>query len=354
MIGAQVVHKVFGEGVVIGCTEGYIRIRFAAGEKEFPYLRAFDGFLSTKDPEILAELDRLRKAAAEEQARLEEEARRAEEARKADLARQEELSSVVVDRRRTAGSRGRNTWSYGSEGPNIAVKCNFCDGGRSEDCVGFRGCCSDQVISYNIDKAKHVWCSTDSECRKYYDRKITRRELEERCSCYESRMLQDWKCCAGVIRNGLDAGKPMTLRNVRKGSLAFMTTRDPGAADTSRYIFGVFLIDEYFEGDDREEGYVVCHSKWRIELKPDEAHKILFWNYYANRNAPERMVFGSGLHRYLSDIRAAQILRDIARVKKDEAEKTFAQEFFEYYCDKAGIEADELPAPSGALRRQSD
>ena len=294
---------------------------------------------------MLAELEKFRQAVREEQAR------KKEEARQAELARQEELARIAAERRTAAARSERTSRNYRPKDPNIAVKCNFCDGGSSEDCLGFRGCCSDQVIIYNIDKAKHVWCSTDSECRKYYDRKITRRELEERCACYESRMLRDWKCFAGVIRNGLDAGKPMKLRNVRKGSLAFMTTRDPGAADCSRYIFGVFLIDEYFEGDDREEGYVVCHSKWRIELRPDEARQILFWNYYANFNAPEKIVFGSGLHRYLSDIQAAQILRDIVRVKKDAAEKAFAQEFFEYYCEKTGIEPDELPEPSGALRR---
>ena len=95
----------------------------------------------------------------------------------------------------------------------------------------------------------------------------------------------------------------------------------PNTASILANIFGVFLIDEYFAGDDREEGYVVCHSKWRIELRPDEARQILFWNYYANRNAPERIVFGSGLHRYLSDIRAAQILRDIIQVKKQKCRK---------------------------------
>ena len=54
-----------------------------------------------------------------------------------------------------------------------------------------------------------------------------------------------------------------------------MTTRDPDLAESSRYVFGVFLIDEYFEGDQEECGYVISHSKWRIELKPDEAHQML-------------------------------------------------------------------------------
>ena len=77
---------------------------------------------------------------------------------------------------------------------------------------------------------------------------------------------------------------------------------------------------------------------------------MLFWNYYVNQNAPGQVVFGSGLHRYLSDIKAAQILRDIARVKQDAEEKTFAEEFFAHFCGLAGIDGGSLPEPRGALR----
>ena len=86
-------------------------------------------------------------------------------------------------------------------------------------------------------------------------------------------------------------------------------------------------------------------------MTPGEAHQMLFWNYYFNQNAPEKMVFGSGLHRYLSDIKAAQILRDIVKVKRDEAEKQFAQEFLEHFCETVGISIDSIPTPAGALRR---
>ena len=91
--------------------------------------------------------------------------------------------------------------------------------------------------------------------------------------------------------------------------------------------FAVFLVDESHEGDNRDAGYVTTNSEWKIELTPTEAHKILFWNYYINQNAPQKIVFGSGLHRYLSDEQAAQILRDIITVKVSPKEKEFAQHF---------------------------
>ena len=352
MIGAKVIHKAFGEGTVTGRTDGYVKVRFAAGEKEFPFPQAFDGFLRTEDSALLEELERLREAARKEQARREEETRKAEEARRAEQARQEELARIAAERKLAASGTEKVARNYKPEGSNLAFKCNRCDGGRSEDCVGFRGVCSDQMIFYNIGRAQHVWCGGNSRCRQYYDRKITRKQLDEESDfiCYEARMLLDWKCQAGSVETGIDSGKLKTLRNVREGSLAVMTTRDPDTADYSRYIFGVFLIDEYFEGDQEECGYVAGHSKWRIELKPDEARQVLFWNYYVNKNAPEKMVFGSGLFRYLSDVKAAQILRDIVRVKQDAEEKAFAEEFYNHFCGLTGIDGDSLPEPRGALR----
>lgn len=352
MIGTKVIHKAFGEGIVKAFSEAYITVLFAAGEKMFPYPRAFDGFLSTDNPALLADLEERKRIELEEKTRLEEENRLAELKRQEEKARREKFARAAaeVHWKNVSGREKPVIRNYGAEGSNIAVKCNFCDGGSSEECVGFRGVCSDECIRYNIERAKHVWCSTDSQCRKYYDGKITRKEIGMTFACYESKMLVDWKCYAGVIRNGYDSGRPMKLLNVKKDRLAVLTTRDPNTNDRARYIFAVFLIDEYFEGDGKNEGYVQCHSRWHIELKPDEAHQMLFWNYYVNQNAPERVVFGSGLHRYLSDIKAAQILRDIVRVKKNDEKKAFAEEFFAHFCGLAGIDENNLPEPRGALR----
>ena len=353
MAGEKVRSKAFGEGTVKALSGPYITIIFSIGEKDFPFPNAFDGFLSTEDTGLLAEIERRKKANKEEEARLENEARLAEEARRKEQARQAERIAAAAQARMQeaseAGKKPRKT--NAPEGPNLAFKCNFCDGGRSKDCVGFRGVCSDQCIDYNIEEAKHVWCASDSPCKKYYDRIITRKELDstDEMVCYESRILTDWKFFAGVVQYGYNSGRPMKFKQSRENSLAILTTRDPDTPDTRRYIFAVFLIDEYFDGDERDSGYVACNSKWRIELRPDEAHQILFWNYYWNQNAPQKAVFGSGLHRYLSDIKAAQILRDIIAVRKSPDEKAFATEFFEHFCKIAKIKCEDLPEPRGAL-----
>ncbi|MDE7097743.1 MAG: hypothetical protein K2O60_01180 [Ruminococcus sp.] len=167
--------------------------------------------------------------------------------------------------------------------------------------------------------------------------------------CYESAMLRDWKASAGCIQTGMDKGKPMKLLKVQYNSLAILTTRNPYDEEYKRFIFAVFLVDKNFEGDSRETGYVTTNSKWKIELTPQEAHKMLFWNYYVNENAPKKVVFGSGLHRYISDNQAVQILKDIVEVKEKPNEKDFAQEFLHHYCTVNGIDIDEVSSPNGAL-----
>ena len=82
------------------------------------------------------------------------------------------------------------------------------------------------------------------------------------------------------------------------------------------------------------------------------AEKILFWNYYACPNAPEVVKFGSGLHRYLSDMQAAQILKDIVAVKTDKQEKAFAEEFLIEFCNRVGLDVNEISEKEGALIKQ--
>ena len=114
-------------------------------------------------------------------------------------------------------------------------------------------------------------------------------------------------------------------------------------------IFGVFLVDESYEGDNQAEGYVTTTSKYKLKLTPDEANKILFWNYHKNSKDEGTARWSSGLYRYISDITSAQILRDIAEVKKNSSDAELAKEFFEYYCKVNNVDINSLPQNNGVL-----
>ena len=350
MIGRQVKHKSFGLGTIIGCEAGRITVDFSGTKRLFQFPEAFERFLTTDDA-VLHNLvaDAFRKK-TEARQKAEEELQKAKEAEQAKMLRAAQAYSDVPFPV-SANPLPSKKQLLGTEN-SIAFKCNFCDGGSSETRIGFCGKCSDWMIHYNIEKAKHVWCSTGSICKKYYDMRISRKELDdyvepngEYTACYESDLFDKWKMYAGIYQNGERAGKSIRMTKVDRGGLAVLTTRRPSDREQDRFIFAVYMVDSAFRGDDKNEGWVSADPVWRIELAPGQAEKILFWKYYFNRKKTDKIVFGSGLYRYLTDIESAQILRDIAIVKDDD----FSKAFFIHFCEVHGIEPGNLVAPSGAL-----
>ena len=343
LMGQTIIHKAWGDGKVIDQSPAYIKIQFAIGVKPFQYPDAFEKFLECVDlnvqETILSEL----RAKREQEARL--------------------LQSQVQNR--MVNSVGGTSQSYRDSHPkkktypkeNIAFKCNFCDGGKKVNGIGYRCACSDALIKYNIEEAHHSWCcSDDSPCRQYYDGLIDRRALDSYAKagefvCYESQMLREWTAFAGFVLNGVNKGRPKKLNNVQANSLAILTSREPYESEQDRFIFAVFLVDETYEGDNRDEGYVTTQSKYKLSLPLAQAKKMRFWNYYYNENAPEKATWSQGLHRYITDDQAVCILRDFVRLKANTSESGLAAEFLEYYCKINGMDVHNLPVPDGALTR---
>ena len=329
----KVMHKAFGTGVVTEQTDSLVTITFNVGEKKFQYPTAFKQFLvlcdSSLQENIIEEINAMEREKA------------AQAAKQAPITRE---VTTVQKKKRTRAAR-----------PNIAFKCNYCDGGKSTSSIGFNGICSEKIIRYNIDVEQRTWCcSEDCACFNYLCGDLTRDELEAELEdggfvCYESQMLRDWKAMAGVVQRGERKGQPMRLMNVQTNSLCVLTTREPDSTEAERIIFAVFLVDDTYDGDEHEEGFVSTQSKFKLSLSQKEAEKMLFWRYHANENKPEKEAWSSGLHRYLTDIQAVQILRDIAELKKKTKDAELAAEFLETFSKIVGIDAEDAGDPSGVL-----
>lgn len=341
-LGQLVRHKEWGEGKVIDQTPPYIRVKFEVGVKTFQYPDAFEKFLefvaSDMQESVLSELS----AKKEQQAKL----------------LQDQIQNGIVHATGPAQSlriAHPKKKTYPKE--NIAFKCNFCDGGKKTNGIGYRCACSDALIRYNIEKSHHNWCcNEDSPCSQYYKGLIDRATLDSYAKagefvCYESQMLRNWTAFAGFVLTGENKQKPMKLNKVQINSLAILTTRDPYAPERDRFIFGVFLVDDAYEGDNRDVGYVTTTSKFKLSLPLEQARKIRFWNYYHNENAPEKTAWGQGLHRYITDDQAVCILRDIVQLKANTPEATLAKEFLEHFCRINRLDVQNLPAMEGALIR---
>jgi len=332
LVDRYVISKAFGIGKVVFQTEVSIVVEFDCGQKKFEYPKAFEKFLVCEDDEMQRIIEQEIKSNKE----LYEIKKEAEH-------------KVIVEKKIEYKQKKTNSKN------NVAFKCNFCDGGTSEQHVGFRGPCSDGVIRNNIDIEKRTWCSSDSSlCNKYWTSNMSRSQFEKEAAveqflCYESKMLVEWKAQGGIVQRGENKGKPMKVKNVKRGSLCVLTTRDPGSIEEDRYIFGVFVVDSTYEGDNRTEGFVTTNSEYKLELSPKEARQMLFWNYYFNENKEEKIVWGTGLHRMLTDIQSAQILRDIVEIKKDTQDEYLAQEMFDYYCEINRVDKNNIPLAEGAI-----
>ena len=342
LLNISILHKLWGQGTVVDFDGQNLSVQFKTkpiGKDtdtiKFSYPSAFvGGFLKIVDNDEL------------QQNILSEAAKKEELAKK-----QAEQRTVVMKKSMPIKKTARKTYKR----ENIAFKCNYCDGGASDKQIGYAGVCSKNMIKHNIIEAKRTWCSSEQcECSRFLNGELTYKDLCEiydanNFLCYESGMLINWKASAGTdVKNG-KMDKPRKLKKVQKNSLCILTTVAPNTLETDRMVFGVFLVDKSYEGDDQAEGYVTTDSKYKLKLSPAEANKILFWNYYKNQKDEERASWASGLYRYINDIISAQILRDIVEVKKDTSDAELAKKFFEYYCEVNGIDIDSLPENNGAL-----
>lgn len=339
-----VIHKVFGEGTILQLDGDKLTVAFISGERKFIFPDAFNGFLVAKNSDISEQiLDCIKEVERVKQKELQEKQNAAAIERQL-FTEQKEFRSP----RKSVKTIQR---------ANIAFKCNFCDGGQSDEQIGFNGVCSDDLIHNNIIIEKRTWCnSEDCPCLHYHNGDMTRVELDSMCKddgfvCYESQMLREWKAMAGIVQHGENKGKPMKLNQVQTNSLCVLTTRDPRSKEEDRYIFAVFLVDDTYEGDGRDEGYVSTTSEYKIKLTPTEARSLLFWNYHANDNQPEVAVWSSGLHRYFEDEQAVQILRDIAIIKKGTDEEVLSERFLQHFCRINGVDFSTVKGLSGALKK---
>lgn len=327
LLNEKVEHKIYGSGVIMGVKEKesgkkHLKVRFSEAKKEmdFGYPNAFSEHLKFAKKE-------LQKQVKQELCKSEEE----EQRKKEKELQQEKLDAI----KRKSEKR-----------ENVAFKCNYCDGGKTQNRIGFRGACSDAVIRSNIEKGCEQCCE-NSPCINYYDGFITRREeLENKVYCYECQILKKWEMGAGYKRTG----EAESITKLQKNSLAVLTTREPNTREEERIIFGVYLVDKACQGDGENAATAAAdeNSPYRIELTPKEAREMLYWRYYANDKKTD-ISWGTKLFRYLSHIQGAQILKDILQLRKGTKEEEAAQNFLEHFCTINGLDKDHISDPSGGL-----
>lgn len=167
----------------------------------------------------------------------------------------------------------------------------------------------------------------------------------------QENVFTEWQVFTGKVQSGKSKGQPNRAVRLRPNSAGLLTVRESDQEETERRIIGLYMVAETFSGQLSEDGIVPAHSEFRIELSEKEADQMLFWNYYLNKNYPDRTAWNSGKYRYFDNVWTAQILKDIIALKTDEEEIKHVQSFLQYFCKMNVIDIDDIPEASGALKQ---
>lgn len=164
-------------------------------------------------------------------------------------------------------------------------------------------------------------------------------------------VFDEWRSFSGTVQSGENKGSPNRPARLRPNSAVLLTKRSEEQEETERNIIGLYMVPETFSGNEVESGYVHAHEKFRIELTDEQSEKLLFWNYYINKNFPHRTTWNSGKYRYFDNIWMAQILRDIVELNTDEGQTELLNEFLKYFCTMNSIDVSDIPEAAGALKQ---
>ncbi|BAM47442.1 hypothetical protein [Amphibacillus xylanus] len=164
-------------------------------------------------------------------------------------------------------------------------------------------------------------------------------------------IFTDWQVSTGTIQSGKNEGQPNKVARLRPNSAVLLTVRASDEEEVDRKIIGLYMVNETFSGELNDEGMITAHESYRITLTKEESDKMLFWNYYINKNYPHRTTWNSGRYRYYDNVMTAQILTDLISLKTDENEKELAERFLAYFIEMNLLDDTEIPKPNGALKQ---
>lgn len=345
-VGELVEHKAFGSGKIIEFKDTYIVVKFESGsQKDFVFPDVFDSYLLLNNKKLSKQVEEKLIVYREKEAarKLAEEERRREKFR--------------IDMMRAEMEKSKNTVSKKVDS-NIAFKCSYCNGGSTDNIMGYRAVCSDENINYNINIAKNKVCSApECNCYQYLNGNISRAELDSRNdennnSCYESQLLNQWRSYPDISFKENSGAKVKNLKNVNRGSLVLLTTIMPNEKEKDRIIFGVYFLQEDYDMDYQTKGYLGADEKFKVELTPGESKKLKFWDFYYNPKNPEKISNTSILYRYFDDVQSAQVLKSICEIKKGTEDEAISKDVFDRYCNIKNIDNSAIPELKGALQVQ--
>jgi len=331
LISKAVIHKSLGLGHIVSINDKIITVQFGEKQRKFSFPSIFNDILAIQDKSLMHEIQELCENESYMINRQKEE-------------RMTEFETRFAPAPNSKPPKSKRAKQY-RDNNNIALKCNYCDGGRTEEVFGYQGICSNETLHKNVTTSKRPWCSAATcMCKQYSNGEIDRKQLDQNnadgvFACYESRLLLDWTASAGRHQSDKNNDKPIKMANARINRLCVLTTKQPDEIEIERKIFAAFIISEVEIGNDTKEGSVRAHPQYRIQLTPEEAENVHFWDYHKNKSKPEMPFWGSGLIRYITDVQSIHILEAMLKAAVDADKKALILEMLENYCKVTAVAA---------------
>jgi hypothetical protein len=99
------------------------------------------------------------------------------------------------------------------------------------------------------------------------------------------------------------------LHSVKTKRLAILTVRRPFTDENDRIIVGILYINRIID-DDGTETKIFGDKEKSMAIDLDKTN-LKFWDYYKNPNAEDKIFWGTGLVRYISNGTVLGILNDM-------------------------------------------
>ncbi|MRT92392.1 endonuclease NucS domain-containing protein [Ancylomarina sp. 16SWW S1-10-2] len=190
---------------------------------------------------------------------------------------------------------------------NIAFKVSYNDNNWS-------GVCSPDTALYNCEH--RTWCGIQKSFKNNCQSKYYSGQLDEKhFPCHDSIALQELQFYPGHNHGPKSDNEPRRCLGAKMGKIAVFTSRAQGEPENERFIFAIAQINnlETKDGDDPFE-VIACDKNTAVIF--DETYRPKYWNYYRNKNNPDRIAWNMGLFRYLDDSTIRVMLNDIVKNRR--------------------------------------
>ena len=196
-------------------------------------------------------------------------------------------------------------------GKNVAFKVTYNDN-------NWQGICSNKIASYNFKT--RIWCKKQSitkyNCQSDFWKKIKLDKNTFPCFDSVSLLNNEPSFYAGHYHGKEHSNEPIRSLYIKPNKIAIFTSRNPEDPESQRFIFFIGIINDvktFIDKNGNQFNTYHCEPETGIIFKNIYPK---YWDFYSNRNNPNRFAWNTGLFRYWSDEQVKNLLEWVSSKRR--------------------------------------